>query len=133
MTYTKQDLKKRKITKLYSIEDYDGIDVYELDFKQDSIRHRGDIHDEYETIEEFLENHDLYDNFMDAVKAHPEYANIQVNIIARDRFSGPEFLGTKLFKTEGDAEKFIKQYNSRNTETSAPDYYTYATLDESYL
>lgn len=130
MNYTKQDLKKRKITKLYSIGDYDGIDVYELDFKQDSIRHRGDIHDEYETIEEFLENHDLYDNFMDAVKAHSEYANIKVDIIARDRFSGPELLETKLFKTEGDAEKFIKQYNSKNTETSAPDYYTYATLNK---
>jgi RecB family endonuclease NucS len=129
MTYTKTELKKNKINKLYAIGEYNSIDVYELDFGQDAIFFRGDIHDEYETIKQFLENHDdLYDNFMDAVKNHSEYASIKVNIIARDRFSGPELLETKLFKSKDEAVKFCEKYNSKNTETHAPDYYSYAEI-----
>mgnify|MGYP000535294997 CR=1 FL=1 len=128
MNYNKKDLKKRKINKLYSIGEYNSIDVYEIDLKQNAIFFRGDIHDEFDTIDEFLENYDLYDNFMDAVKAHPEYASIKVNIIARDSFSGPELLETKLFKTTEEAEEFVKKYNSKNTDTQVPNYYTYAEI-----
>ncbi len=49
-----------------------------------------------------------------------------VEIIEMDRFSYPKVDDKKLFDTKDEAIAFCNQYNSKNTETSAPDWYMVA-------
>lgn len=53
-----------------------------------------------------------------------------VKIWEMDSWSGRELLERKFFKTEQAAIKFVDKYNSRNTLSSAPEYYTYAQSPE---
>lgn len=49
-----------------------------------------------------------------------------VEIIEMDRFSGPSVDEEKLFTTKEEALEFCKTYNSKNTESSAPEWYMVA-------
>ncbi len=49
-----------------------------------------------------------------------------VEIMEMDRFSGPSVDEKKLFESKEEALAFCQKFNSKNTATSAPDYYTVA-------
>lgn len=74
MKYKFKDLNKRSINKLYTLNNYGGIDCYILDYEQGCVILNGNIYDDCESIKEFLvDRDDLYDNFMDCIKNYPEY------------------------------------------------------------
>lgn len=50
----------------------------------------------------------------------------KVYIIESERGWGQRVDETKEFSTKAEADEFIKQYNSKNAETSVPDWYMYA-------
>lgn len=49
-----------------------------------------------------------------------------VDTYESERGWGAKLLTTRKFKTKEEADKFVKEYNSENTEDVAPDYYFYA-------
>lgn len=50
-----------------------------------------------------------------------------VEIMEMDRFSYPKVDDKKLFTTKDEAIAFCNEYNSKNTEAVAPDWYMVAT------
>lgn len=51
----------------------------------------------------------------------------KTDIIESERGWGQKIDSTKIFDSKDEADKFVKEFNSRNTEDSAPDWYMYAT------
>lgn len=54
---------------------------------------------------------------------------IIVSIIAHDRWIGPSVVGTRRFGYKKNAEKFCKDFNSKNVDLVAPEYYEIARID----
>ena len=50
----------------------------------------------------------------------------QVNIIESERGWGSKVDDTKFFATQIEAQQFVVNYNSKNTDTVVPDWYMYA-------
>ena len=61
-------------------------------------------------------------------KITQEWSTIRVEKWEHDRWSGPELLERKEFKTREAAEAYCRKVNSLNTEPVAPDYYIEAHI-----
>ena len=48
---------------------------------------------------------------------------VKIEIVERDRWSGPKTDDWMVCQTVEDAYKFEKEYNARNTEPTAPEWY----------
>jgi hypothetical protein len=57
-------------------------------------------------------------------------ANVKVYIIESERGWGQKVDEVKEFPTREEAEKFVREYNSQNTEPTVPDWYMYAQVEE---
>ena len=53
----------------YILDNFGGISVVEIDYAQDCVWVNGDLYDHYETIDEFLNDYDLYDSLLEAAEA----------------------------------------------------------------
>lgn len=53
---------------------------------------------------------------------------VKVEIIESERGWGQKVDETKTFETKDAAEKFVNEYNSKNTEPTTPDWYMYARI-----
>lgn len=55
---------------------------------------------------------------------------VKVLIIESERGWGQKVDEVKEFDTREEAEKFCKEYNSKNNEPTVPDWYMYARIEE---
>lgn len=55
---------------------------------------------------------------------------VEVQVIESERGWGSKIDETKIFNNLADAEKFVNEFNSHNTESSAPDWYMYAQISK---
>lgn len=62
------------------------------------------------------------------MKKNNKWSTIRTEKWEHDRWSGPELLERKEFKTLRAAENYCIKINSRNTEPNAPDYYIEAHI-----
>lgn len=51
----------------------------------------------------------------------------KVEIIESERGWGQKVEEVKFFDNQQEAEAFVQEFNSQNTETTVPDWYMYAT------
>jgi len=51
----------------------------------------------------------------------------RVDIIESERGFGQKVDDTKFFDSEGEANKFVTEYNRQNNKKEVPDWYMYAT------
>ena len=56
------------------------------------------------------------------------WSKVRVTVWEMDRFSGRSVFARKEFDTSDLAEAYVKKHNEQNTESDAPDWYTYAEV-----
>lgn len=56
------------------------------------------------------------------------WSTVRVEKWSHDRWSGPELLSKREFKSQGAAERYCNKINSKNTAPVAPDYYVEAHI-----
>ena len=60
-------LKKDKVSRVFSLSEYEGVNCFDLDWKQDIVIELGNIRDDYNSIKEFVEDNELFLTLKDAV------------------------------------------------------------------